>query len=128
MAYFFCKFITPRKDFLKTMSADEAKLLKAHGEYLQELLEHGRVVAHGPVVEPQGGFGLSLFDVEDENELSELTAQDPMILAGVGARYDTFPMIQLRYRGNLGDSMLCGTLTRADSHERIRFFEARRPL
>ena len=24
MAYFFCKFITPRKDFLKTMSADEA--------------------------------------------------------------------------------------------------------
>jgi len=54
MAYFFCKFITPRKDFLKTMSADEAKLLKAHGEYLQELLEQGRVVAHGPVVEPQG--------------------------------------------------------------------------
>ena len=41
MAYFFCKFITPRKDFLKTMSADEAKLLKAHGEYLQGLLEHG---------------------------------------------------------------------------------------
>ena len=65
MAYFFCKFITPRKDFLKTMSADEAKLLKAHGEYLQGLLEQGRVVAHGPVVEPQGGFGLSLFDVED---------------------------------------------------------------
>ena len=100
MAYFFCKFITPRKDFLKTMSADEAKLLKAHGEYLQELLEQGRVVAHGPVVEPQGGFGLSLFDVEDENQLSDLTAQDPMILAGVGARYDTFPMIQLRYRRN----------------------------
>jgi uncharacterized protein YciI len=100
MAYFFCKFITPRKDFLKTMSADEAKLLKAHGEYLQGLLEQGRVVAHGPVVEPQGGFGLSLFDVEGENELSELTAKDPMILAGVGARYDIFPMIQLRYRRN----------------------------
>ena len=97
MAYFFCKFITPRKDFLKTMSADEAKLLKAHGEYLQGLLEQGRVVAHGPVVEPQGGFGLSLLRW---NQLSELTAQDPMILAGVGARYDTFPMLQLRYRRN----------------------------
>ena len=60
MAYFFCKFITPRKDFLKTMSADEAKLLKAHGEYLQGLLEQDRVVAHGPVVEPQGGFRLVL--------------------------------------------------------------------
>jgi len=74
MAYFFCKFITPRKDFLETMSADEAKLLKAHGEYLQGLLEQGSVVAHGPVVEPQGGFGLSLFEVEDENKLSGLTA------------------------------------------------------
>ena len=60
MAYFFCKFITPRKDFLKTMSADEAKLLKAHGEYLQGLLEQGSVVAHGPVVEPQGGIRLVL--------------------------------------------------------------------
>ena len=43
MAYFFCKFITPRKDFLKTMSADEAKLLKAHGEYLQGLLDAGQI-------------------------------------------------------------------------------------
>jgi uncharacterized protein YciI len=100
MAYFFCKFIPPRKDFLKTMSPDEAKLLKAHGEYLQGLLEQGKVVAHGPVVDPEGGFGLSLFDVDDENELSKLMAQDPMIFAGVRARYDTFPMIQLRYRRN----------------------------
>ena len=42
MAYFFCKFITPRKDFLKTMSADEAKLLKAHGEYLEGPLDRGK--------------------------------------------------------------------------------------
>ena len=98
MAYFFCKFIPPRKDFLKTMSPDEAKLLKAHGDHLQQLLEQGKVVAHGPVVDPEGGFGLSLFHVNDENELLKLTSQDPMISAGVGARYNTFPMIQLRYR------------------------------
>ena len=98
MAYYFCKFIPQRRDFLSTMTADEAKLLKAHGSYLQGLLGQGKVLAHGPVVEPGGGFGLSLFDVEDEDELSQLTAQDPMILAGGGARYETFPMIQLRYR------------------------------
>lgn len=98
MAYFFCKFILQRNDFLKTMTADETKLLKAHGGYLQGLLEQGKVLAHGPVAEPQGGFGLSLFDVKDENELSQLTTQDPMILAGVGARYESFPMRQLRYR------------------------------
>jgi uncharacterized protein YciI len=98
MAYFFCKFIPQRSNFLKTMTADEAKLLKAHGNYLQALLEEGKVLAHGPVSEPQGGFGLSLFDVKDEAELSELTSKDPMILAEVRARYDTFPMTQLRYR------------------------------
>ena len=98
MAYFFCKFIPPRKDYLKTMTADEAKLMKSHGGYLQGLLEQGKIVAHGPVVDPQGGFGLSLFDVEDEAELSQLTTRDPMIVAEVGARYETFPMIHLRYR------------------------------
>jgi uncharacterized protein YciI len=98
MAYFFCKFILQRADFLKTMTPDEAKLLKSHGGYLQGLLEQGKVLAHGPVIEPQGGFGLSLFDVQDEKELSQLTDQDPMILAGVGAHYEMFPMLQLRYR------------------------------
>lgn len=98
MAYFFCKFIPPRKDYLKTMTADEAKLLTAHGGYLQGLLEQRKIVAHGPVVDPDGGFGLSLFDVEGEAELSQLTGHDPMIVAGVGARYDTFPMVHLRYR------------------------------
>jgi uncharacterized protein YciI len=98
MAYFFCKFIPPRKDFVKTMTAGEAELLKAHGSYLQGLLEQGKVLVHGPVVDPQGGFGLSLFDVQGEEEVSQLTAQDPMILAAVGAHYETFPMLQLRYR------------------------------
>ncbi len=98
MAYFFCKFNLPRKDFLKTMTPEQAKLMKAHGYFLQGLLEQGKVIAHGPVIEPEGGFGLSLFDVEDEIELSRLTAQDPMILAESGARYDTFPMRHLRYR------------------------------
>jgi hypothetical protein len=42
MAYFFCKFIPPRKDFLKTMSPDEAKLLKAHGEICKGCLSRER--------------------------------------------------------------------------------------
>ncbi len=44
MAHFFCKFIPPRNDFLKTMTGNEAQLMKAHGGYLQELLEQGKIV------------------------------------------------------------------------------------
>ena len=81
------------------MTPEEGQLMKAHGGYLQDLLEANKVIAHGPVAEPGGGgFGLSLFDVADEAELERLTAQDPMILADVGARYETYPMLNLRYR------------------------------
>lgn len=98
MPYFFCKFLPPRSDFIKTMTESEAKLMKAHGEYLQDLLVQGKIVAHGPVIEPGGGFGLSLFEAADENEVADLTSKDPMILANLGARYEKFPMMQLRYR------------------------------
>ena len=66
MKYYFCKFFPPRKDFVKTMTAEEAKLFKEHGAYLQGLLERNKVVAHGPVIDPAGGFGLSLFGLEDD--------------------------------------------------------------
>jgi uncharacterized protein YciI len=99
MKYYFCKFLPPRKDFVKTMTPDEAKLFKAHGTYLQGLLEMGQVVAHGPVMDPTGGFGLSLFAIEDGEDISALTAGDPMIEANVGARYETYSMMGLRARG-----------------------------
>jgi uncharacterized protein YciI len=99
MKYYFCKFFPPRKDFVKTMTAEEAKLFKEHGAYLQGLLERNKVVAHGPVIDPAGGFGLSLFGLEDDEDVSALTANDPMIRAEVGARYETYSMMSLRSRG-----------------------------
>ncbi|WP_244482519.1 YciI family protein [Bradyrhizobium pachyrhizi] len=98
MRYFFCKFHPPRPDFMRTMSADEARLMKAHGQYLQSLLEAGKVVAHGPVNDPAGGFGLSLFALPDDADLQALLQADPMLIAGTGARYEQFPMLQLRWQ------------------------------
>ena len=57
------------------------------------------VVAHGPVMDPAGGFGLSLFGIEDDEDIGALTAGDPMIKANVGAHYETYPMMGLRSRG-----------------------------
>ena len=99
MKYFFCKFFPPRKDFVKTMTPEESKLFKEHGAYLQGLLEKSKVVAHGPVIDPAGGFGLSLFEIADDEDINALTAGDPMIEANVGARYETYPMMSLRARG-----------------------------
>src|ERR1700761_2944662 len=98
MKYFLCRFLLSRPDFLSTMTPDEDRLLRAHGAYLQELLEKGLVVAHGPVLDPSGGWGASIFALPDDIDIVALTAGDPMIEADVGARYEILPMRGLRYR------------------------------
>jgi uncharacterized protein YciI len=95
--YYLCKFIPPRADFLPTMSVDEREWMKQHGDYLNELLEQGVVVAHGPVMDPAGGYGVSLFQIADDREISVLTAEDPIIKNGVG-HYEHHPMLQLKSR------------------------------
>jgi uncharacterized protein YciI len=98
MKNYLCKFLPPRPDFLATMTADERELMKQHGMFLNDLLADGRVVAHGPVDDPAGGWGLSLYQLNDDEDIEALTAQDPMVLAG-GARYEILPMRHLRSRG-----------------------------
>ena len=50
MKYYLCKYIPPRADFLATMTVDEKDWMKQHGEFLDELLEKGQIIAHGPVM------------------------------------------------------------------------------
>ena len=98
MKYYLCKFMPPGRDFLKSMTSAQKQLMKEHGDFLQDLLETGVVVAHGPVADPSGGWGLSLFEVEDGVDVASVVAEDPMIKANIGARYDVLPMLQLRKR------------------------------
>ena len=98
MKYYLCKFLPPRPDFLATMTPEEVDLMKRHGAFLNDLLDQGIVVAHGPVDDPAGGWGLSLYQVGDDVDVKALASQDPMVSAG-GARYEVLPMRHLRSRG-----------------------------
>jgi len=91
--------ILPRSDFVQTMTDSESNIMKAHGDYLQSLTEVGSIVCHGPVDDPKGGWGLSIFSAKDQTEVERLTAADPIILDDVGARYEILPMKQLRMKG-----------------------------
>ena len=97
MKTYLCKFIPPRADFLATMSADERGWMKQHGLYLDQLLEQGLIVAHGPVMDPAGGYGVSLFRIADEQDIAALTSADPIIKNGVG-HYEHHPMLHLKSR------------------------------
>jgi len=57
MTYFLCKMVLPRSDFVQTMTDSEENIMKAHGDYLQSLVEVGSIVCHGPVDDPKGGVG-----------------------------------------------------------------------
>ena len=97
MKYFLCKFIPPRADFLATMSPTESDLMKQHGAFMDDLLDKRLLIAHGPVADPAGGWGLSLYAVEDDHDIRATTSQDPMVIDG-GGRYEIYPMRHLRSR------------------------------
>ncbi|NPC54863.1 YciI family protein [Caenimonas soli] len=98
MKYYLAKFLPPRADFLATMTPAEVSLMQEHRAFLNDLLQKGVVVAHGPVDDPAGGWGLSLYQVEDDQDVSAIAANDPMVRSG-GARYEVFPMRHLKARG-----------------------------
>lgn len=97
MKAYLCKFIPPRAGFLATMSADEKEWMKQHGAYLDKLLGQGLIVAHGPVMDPAGSYGVSLFQVPNGQDISALTSEDPIIKNGVG-HYEHHPMLHLKTR------------------------------
>lgn len=97
MKYYLCKFIPPRVDFLATMSADELKWMKQHGVYLDELLAKNTIVAHGPVIDDTGGYGVSLYRISDGEDITAFTSEDPIVKNGVG-HYEHYVMLHLASR------------------------------
>lgn len=97
MKYYLCKYIPPRADFLATMSSDEQEWMRQHGDYLNRLLDLGLIVAHGPVIDPAGAYGLSLYAVADDQDIAALTSADPIVSNGVG-HYEHHPMLHLKTR------------------------------
>ena len=97
MKYYLCKFIPPRPNFLGTMSPDEKRWMKEHGAYLNDLLEKGLIVAHGPVIDESGGYGVSIYQLADDQDVSAFTAEDPIVKNGVG-HYEHFSMPSLKAR------------------------------
>lgn len=98
MKYYLCKYIPPRADFLATMTENEKNWMGQHGAYLDRLLGEGKIVAHGPVMDPAGGYGVSLYQIADDEEIEALTSRDPIVQNGAG-HYEHHPMLHLKFRG-----------------------------
>lgn len=97
MKAYLTKWIPPRPDFLETISDEEKALFQQHGDWQTELRKTRQIVAHGPVADPAGPYGVALWEVEDDADIAALTAADPIVKSGVG-HYEHFLMMQLRTR------------------------------
>ncbi len=98
MKYFLCKYLPPRADFLANMNADESEWMRQRTVFLNLLLAEELIIAHGPVMDPSGGYGLSLYVIPDDQDIAAITALDPLMHHGAG-HYEHHPILHLAFRG-----------------------------
>ena len=66
-----------------------------HVAYWSALTEGGRVLAFGPVGDPQGAYGLGIVLAESQSEAEELRDHDPAIQSPYGFSTEIAPMLRL---------------------------------
>jgi hypothetical protein len=86
---FFVTLTPPRVSFVTDMSSEERNIMNQHVTYWRGLLDKGIAIAFGPVMDPNGPFGMCVVEVDDEQQLNEIVAGDP---ANGLQKFATFPM------------------------------------
>ncbi len=63
-----------------------------HVAYWTEYAKKGIAIVFGPVMDPKGVYGIGVYQVRDEAEMSELLAHDP---ANGLLHYEVLPMARV---------------------------------
>ncbi|MEX2238582.1 MAG: YciI family protein [Dehalococcoidia bacterium] len=88
----------PRPSFINDASEEERAVMSDHFHYLLSLLEQGNLVLAGPMLE-EGGFGITIFEADDEEHAAAIAAADPAVKAGlITADFHPFRVSLLRGR------------------------------
>ena len=92
MKYYLCRLIPPRPSFPQDMTEAEKRIMGEHVAYWTALAESGTAIVFGPVADPNGVWGMVILEAEDEAQVRALTAGDPVMRAGIGAKYEILSM------------------------------------
>ena len=87
--YFFIKAHNPRPAFHLDMTPDERAIMERHISYWSDKANQGIAIVFGPVLDPQGVYGIGVYQVKDEAEMRGLLDHDP---ANGLLQYDVLPM------------------------------------
>ena len=91
MPHFFFKIIPPRATFAHDMTDEERGLMQQHAAYAKELFESGLLLAYGPVLDPEGSFGIGLLEMDSMEQADAMAKNDPSVKVGLN-RYTLAPM------------------------------------
>lgn len=88
--YFALKLNPSRPDFAQTMTAEERSVMQEHLTYWQDLMNKGKVVVFGPVLDPRAVYGFGVVCADEEQEVKDFIAGDPA--ARINS-YEYYPML-----------------------------------
>ncbi|MDP4265270.1 MAG: YciI family protein [Bacteroidota bacterium] len=88
--YYSLRLLPPRPSFAQDMSAEEKAIMQKHSAYWRELMQQGKVIVFGPVLDPKGVYGLGIIAANDDEEVKAFMAGDP---ANGLNRYEWHPML-----------------------------------
>lgn len=72
----------PRPSFALDMTDEEREIMARHAAYWKPFIQSGQMVVFGPVLDGGGSWGLGVIEADDEDELRELAAGDPVVTSG----------------------------------------------
>lgn len=88
--YFALKLNPSRPDFAQTMTNEERSIMQQHVTYWKELMNKGKVIVFGPVLDPKAVYGFGVISADDEQEVKDFIAGDPAVRIN---SYEYYPML-----------------------------------
>jgi uncharacterized protein YciI len=82
MATFVLRLKAPRPAFAQTLTDEERAIMGRHAAHWKARVDRGAMVIFGPVLTEDDSYGLAVVESEDEQELRDFAAQDPVVTTG----------------------------------------------
>lgn len=85
MSTFVFRLKSPRPNFAFDMSDEEREVMGRHAAHWQRYIESGQMVVFGPVLDSTGPWGLGVLECDNEDEVREFAARDPVVTTGTAS-------------------------------------------
>ena len=82
MGTYVFRLIPPRPTFVLDLTDEERAVMERHAAHWQSLIESGRMVLFGPVLDGEGSWGLGVVEADDVEEVRAVAAADPVVTTG----------------------------------------------